>query len=345
MRDEIELLREARPQAEGPSPEIARQARALLLASIEAARPPRRWSARRLFRLAAPVAAAAAVALVAWITLSGDSSEQAWAAPLVRVAESVPRLLVDEPGWEVTRADQFSVDFGEMTLANGERELDLKWLPAGQYEHAVALRVAEMDDLATTPAAGAQARVFRYPDTSDYVAVWLEGDYMVEARGLAPNAEEFRATLAALEEVDVDTWLTAMPASVIQPAMQAEVVNEMLAGIPLPPGFDRTTIVTSSAVRDRYQLGVQVAGAVACSWIDRWVTAHRVGDEDGAREAVEAMATTSSWPILQEMEDEGDYPQVLRQYATAMAGDGFVPAGKPLTIEESYATALGCPDR
>jgi hypothetical protein len=75
------------------------------------------------------------------------------------------------------------------------------------------------------------------------------------------------------------------------------------------------------------------------------VTAHRVGDEDGAREAVEAMATTSSWPILQEMEDEGDYPQVLRQYAIAMAEDGFVPAGKPLTIEESYATALGCPGR
>jgi hypothetical protein len=345
MRDEIELLRETRPQAEGPSPEIARQARASLLARIEAVHRPRRWSARRLFRFAAPVAAAAAAALVAWITLSGESSEQAWAAPLVRVAESVPRLLVDEPGWEVTRADQFSVDFGEMTLANGERELDLKWLPAGQYEHAVALRVAEMDDLATTPAAGAQARVFRYPDTSDYVAVWLDGDYMVEARGLAPDAEEFRATLAALDEVDVDTWLSAMPASVIQPALQAEVVDEMLEDIPLPPGFDRTTIVTGSAVRERYQLGAQVAGAVACAWIDRWVTARRAGDEVGARAAVEAMATASSWPVLQEMEDEGDYPEVVRQYATAMAGDGFVPAGRPMTVEESYAAALGCPGR
>ncbi len=291
------------------------------------------------------MAAAVAAAVVAAITLSGGSSEQAWAAPLVRVAEAVPRLLVDEPGWEITRADQFSVDFGEMTLANGERRLDLKWLPAGQYEHAVATRIAEMDDLATTPVAGAQARVFRYPGTSDYVAVWQEGDYMVEARGLAPNAEEFRATLAALDEVDVDTWLSAMPASVIQPALQAEAVDEMLAGIPLPPGFDRTTIATSSAVRDRYQLGAQVAGAVACSWIDRWVAARRAGDEVGEREAVEAMATASSWPVLQEMEDEGAYPKVLRQYATAMAGDGLVPAGKLLTVEESYASALGCPGR
>jgi hypothetical protein len=345
MRDEIELLREARPQAEGPSPEIARQARASLLATIEAVPRPRRWSARRLFRFAAPVAAAVATAVVAWITLSGESSEQAWAAALVRVAEAAPRLLVGEPGWEVTRADQFSVDFGEMTLANGERQLDVKWLPARQYEDAVAKRVAEMDDLATTAAAGAQARVFRYPDTNDYVAVWLEGEYMVEARGLAPDAEEFRATLAALEEVDVDTWLSAMPASVIQPAIQAETVDQMLAGMPLPPGFDRTTIATSSAVRDRYQLGAQVAGAVACSWIDRWVTARRAGDEDGARKAVEAMATASSWPVLDEMEDEGDYPEVVRQYATGMAGNGLVPAGKPLTVEESYATALGCPGR
>jgi hypothetical protein len=232
-----------------------------------------------------------------------------------------------------------------MTLANGERRLDLKWLPADQYEHAIALRVAEMDDLATTPAAGAQARVFRYPDTSDYVAVWLEGDYMVEARGLAPNAEEFRATLAALDEVDVDTWLSAMPASVIQPAVQAEVVDEMFEDIPLPPDFDRTKIVASSAVRDRYQLGAQVAGAVACAWIDRWLTARRAGDEDGAREAVEAMATASSWPVLREMEDEGAYPEVVREYAAAMAGDGFVPAGRPMTVEESYAAALGCPGR
>jgi hypothetical protein len=36
---------------------------------------------------------------------------------------------------------------------------------------------------------------------------------------------------------------------------------------------------------------------------------------------------------------------VVRQYATGMAEDGLVPAGKPLTVEESYATALGCPGR
>lgn len=343
LRDEIELLREARPHAAGPSPEIARRARASLMVEIGAARRPRWWSGRRLFGVAAPAVAAVAAAVVVGISLSGGSDGQAWAAALVRVAELAPRLLVDEPGWEVTRADQFGVDYGEMTLANGERELDVKWLPASQYEEAVAKRVAEMDELATAPAAGDEARLFRYAGTSDYVAVWLRGEYTIEARALAADADAFRATLALLDEVDVDTWLSAMPASVVEPAMQAEAVDEMLAGIPLPPGFHPTVIPTGDAVRDRYQLGAQVAGAVACGWIDRWVAARRAGDEARAREAVEAMATSSTWPVLQEMEDEGAYPEIVREYAAAMAGNGLAPGGKPLAIPLSYKTALGCP--
>jgi hypothetical protein len=342
MRDEIELLRDARPHTLGPSQEVVSAAREALLADIESARRPR-WRRRRLFGIAAPAVAAAVAAIVVGITLSGRSDGQAWAAALVRVAEAAPRLLVDEPGWEVTRADELSVDYGEMTLANDGQRLDLKWLPAGQYDHAVATRVAEMDDLGTAPAANVEARVFRYPGTNDYVAVWLQGDYTVEARGLAPDADAFRATLASLHEVGVDTWLSAMPESVVVPARQAEVINEMLAGIPLPPGFDSTAIRATDAVRDRYQLGAQVSGAVACTWIERWVAARRAGDEAGEREAVDAMATAPTWPVLQEMDADGDYPEVLWQLATAMKTNGSVPAGKPMTVEEAYRPALGCP--
>jgi hypothetical protein len=343
MRDEIELLKEARPHAAGPDARLVRQARASLLADIADDPRRHRWGRRRFLGIAAPAVAAAVAAVVVGITLTGRDGEQAWAAALVRVAEAAPRLLVDEPGWEITRADQFSVDYGEMTFANGEEEVDVKWMAASNYEHAVATRVVELDDLGTAPVPGAEARLFRYPGTSDYVAVWLRGDYTVEARGLAPDAEAFRATLASLDEVDVDTWLSAMPASVVQPAMQADVIEEMLAGMPLPPGFDSTAIPITEAVRDRYQLGAQVAGAVACAWIDRWIAARDAGDDAGAREAVDAMATSPTWPVLLEMEAEGAYPEVLRQYAAAMAGNGLVPAGRPMTVEESYESALGCP--
>lgn len=344
MRDEIELLHEARPHAAGPSPELARQARASLLAQVVGARRPRRWHRRRVLGLAAPAFVAAVAAFVIGMTLSGRNGDQAWAAALVRVAEAAPRLLVDQPGWQVTRADQFSVDYGEMTLADGHRELEIKWLSASQYDHAVETRVAEMDDLATAPAADSEARLFRYPGTNEYVAVWLRGDYTVEARGVAPDAGAFRAMLASLHEVDVDTWLSAMPASVVKPASQADVVDEMLAGIPLPPGFDADAISTTDAVRDRYQLGAQVAGAVACAWIDRWVAARRAEDDAGTREAVDAMATSRTWAILLEMDEEGDYPEVLWEHAAAMPTNGPVSAGKSgFTVEQSYEAALGCP--
>ncbi len=65
---------------------------------------------------------------------------------------------------------------------------------------------------------------------------------------------------------------------------------------------------------------------MACAWIER-----------GGKEAAEALATSRSWPILLEMNAEGDYPEVVWQYADALNGNGDVPAGKPgVTVEESY---------
>ena len=42
------------------------------------------------------------------------------------------------------------------------------------------------------------------------------------------------------------------------------------------------------------------------------------------------------------MNEEGDYPEALWDLVDAMATDGVVMGGKPLTIEQSYAGALGC---
>jgi hypothetical protein len=61
------------------------------------------------------------------------------------------------------------------------------------------------------------------------------------------------------------------------------------------------------------------------------------------RRAVTAMASSHGWPILLEMDEEGDYPKVLWQIADAMAANRMVLAGKPLTVEAGYGSALGCP--
>jgi hypothetical protein len=50
------------------------------------------------------------------------------------------------------------------------------------------------------------------------------------------------------------------------------------------------------------------------------------------------MATAKDWPILQEMAKSGAYPQVLEEFAAAMAGG--LRAGRPL--QGDVDSALGC---
>lgn len=265
---------------------------------VARARPPRR---RRWLVPPAVAAVAAAVALVVFFVPADGGTERAWAAPLVKVAESVPRLLVGE--WQVTRADEFEVGQGEMDFTDGARTVQLSWRKGGD------------------------------PIQKDGIIGWEQQGYALALRGEA--AAEARAQLRA---VSVDEWLGAMPASVVRPDESDKAVDELVRGLPLPPGFDRSALGTGGAARDRYQLGVQVVAAVACGWLDRWVN----GDATARKEAVAAMQTAREWPVLKQMERDGAYGEVLLQYVDAMAADGKIVGGKPLSVEESYEGALGC---
>jgi hypothetical protein len=79
---------------------------------------------------------------------------------------------------------------------------------------------------------------------------------------------------------------------------------------------------------------------VACGWLATWADAKAAGDDARVRRAVVALGSSRNWPILREMEAEGDYPEVLWQYADAVAGDGTVVGGKVVSVEESYKAAL-----
>ncbi len=312
------------------------------------ARPPRR---RRSLRWGLPVLAGAAGAAVLAIALAGGdgqlgtSPERAWAAPALRVANAVPRLLIGEPGWTVTRADQFGVEEGEMSFADGPRGIDLHWR-SGSFAEWVGDRARSADELAPAKVLGTTARVFRYRGPfNDYTALWRGGGYTMEFRTSYPprlSLAEYRSLLHALTAVGVDDWLSAMPASVVLPTDTARTVEAMLAGVPLPPGLDTEALARDATVRDRYQLGARVAGAVACGWIERWVAARKAGDPAAAAAAAEAMQTSNGWPVLREMEAQGAYPEVLQDFASAIERGTAVPAGKPTNVEDHYREALGC---
>jgi len=202
---------------------------------------------------------------------------------------------------------------------------------------------AGQDALGDITVAGHDGKLFHYPsDSSDpdrFTALWIDADHSVELDGYQASEADFRALAATLQAVAVETWLDAMPESVISPTDRTAAIADMLAGIPVPPGFDQS-VLASFGVSDRYQLGAQVTGAVACGWLDLWVAAEAAGDQAAMTQAAEAMASARSWPILLEMDAEGYYPEVLWQYADALATGGITVLGEDI---RAGVEGLSCP--
>jgi hypothetical protein len=294
------------------------------------------------------VAGAVAVALilgvvtvVSWPKPDSDTST-AWAASLIKLAKGSPRLLVTADGWEVVRADEVNARRGEMTFSNGERSLDLYWSFAA--EHRGNMKNLRREAKAEWPMtiAGEQVVLFQKGDPTDFTAAWVVGNRSMLLGGLFPDVDAYRSIAASIRRVDVNTWLSALPKSVVQPYARASSVESMLADIPVHPSVDVKELKSSPNVRDRYQLGAEVTSAVSCAWISQWVDATNDGDDAAAREALDAMSTARDWTVLHEMNDEGDWPEVLWTIADAMVDNSSIPAGRPMTVEEGYRSALGC---
>lgn len=304
---------------------------------------------RRRHRLIGAAAAAAALTVVALVVGVGDDSNSAYAAEIVAVAEASPRLLIGTEGWQVTRADEFNAEQGEMTFERESQSADLHWRPADKHAEFVGDRRDGSDLEESVVIAGDEGVLFRYAMTDSFTALWLRGEHSLELRIDGTSENEFRRVADTVEAVGVGTWLDALPDSVVRPADRSVAVTEMLTGVPIPDSFDRSALDGVQA-SDRYQLGAQVSGAVVCGWLDQWDAADRAGDEDRKAQAAEALATSPSWPILLEMNDEGDFPEVVWQYSAAVnggrielpAGVDIVDYGPEAVANGAYVPGLGC---
>lgn len=273
--------------------------------------------------------AVATVAILVGIgSIGGGSGDQpTFAAAAIRVAQANPRLLVTEPGWSVTSADEFKPESGQMTFADGTHELELDWYPARWY-HSYYRDRSEVDNTPTMlTLLGQRARMVQYGSRPDFATMLPpQGKVFVEIRGDLGSRQAYLTAIRSLRPVDVDTWLSAMPATVVSPTERAAAVDEMLKGIPLPQGFDASRLRSGGSVLDRYQLGARVTGTVACKWVEQWAQARSDGDAARAAEAVQAMSTARSWPILGEMASQGGWPGAIRSIGANMAaGDKSLP--------------------
>ena len=289
-------------------------------------------------------AALAGAAVAAALVLSGnepggdDGGDVAYAANWVRIAEDNARLLVTAPGWQVTRADEYRPNSGEMTFSNGKHEVDVYWQPAEYYE-ADARDPSYAKPNREIDVVGREATLIRYEGSTEYIVLLPpEGPTYIEIRGDLGSEEAYLDLIGSIERTDVETWLSALPESVVRPVDRVATVDEMLEAIPLPPGFDVASLRNGETVKDRYQLGALVTGAVTCAWLERRMSGLASGDTARVNEAEAALATAPTWPILLELEPQGAWSQEVWDWAED--GRGATSWGRDTT--ENPVGSLGC---
>ncbi|MFT3866390.1 MAG: hypothetical protein QM729_19190 [Solirubrobacterales bacterium] len=338
-------------------------------------RRPRRRPLGLGLGLAGVALAALVVAVV--VLLAGGGAERpspAYGAELIRYAERTPLLLLEGPGWGVRDVDQFDAATGTIqftkaspephpdealetraetkrhetppaVIARALRYMELAW-------HEGAARAAPGQGLrAKIPALGVTATIYPRTERSwrqggpghrAMLAVWQEGGRTIELRATVPSLAAFRERLGWLRRVGAEEWLEAMPPRVVKTADHAATVEAMLAGIPLPPGFDATALKREDLTADRYQVGARVGGAVACGWFQTWGKALGAGDTATVEEAESVLGEAAdTWPIFREMAKEGAYPATVTEYAEAMSSRRWY--GKPLL--PAVEQGLGCASR
>ncbi|MGH2891989.1 MAG: hypothetical protein ACRDPM_01795 [Solirubrobacteraceae bacterium] len=261
------------------------------------------------------------------------------------MANASPRVLLQEPGWRVWRADEMSRLWGELDLkhAGSPSGGGLSWFPAADARGYIEDRGSEASVKTTMPLLGTTAHVDqakgpRQHGTFGFTAIWRMGSRGLMFEGGARDMGAFRALLGHLHVVDYATWLKAMPASDVKTADRGATIRTMLEGVPLPPGFDARQVPGATLVRDRYQLGAAVTGTVACEWFADWGHARQTGNQAAVNRAIAAMATAHRWPVLKQMSRSGDWPSVLIGYAKAMPSGRWY--GRPLLGDVN--SGLGC---
>lgn len=250
-----------------------------------------------------------------------------YASAVLEAAERNPRLLVKAPGWEIVSVTGFLTDEGEITYQKGDDQwIKLYWVPSSFYADAKAKRDQESPSEQLPGAVGEMTVYATGGEAYDIVVPPRPADAAYATLKVMGKAE-MQAVAAGLERADVKTWLASLPPEVVRPANTSEAVDRVLQGVPLPPGFDRTSLV-DLGTNTEYHLGARVLDRVLCGWMARY----EGGDATARTDAIEAVGTSRTWPILQRMDAEGDYPDFVWELAVQMR-TGTVPEGVHESLE------------
>jgi hypothetical protein len=245
---------------------------------------------------------------------------------------------------------------GMQPAAERQRRVEVSWRHEGlaevvarahESQHPHGQKWVELPVLGTTAQVDTRAEFWANvggPGDRQMTAYWEADGLTFELRASVPDQAAFEERLGWLTEAEEAAWLAALPRTVVAPAQRDSVVAEMLRGIPTPKTFRPARVEDEGLPTDRYQVGADVTGTVACLWLRQWGAARRTGDKAAAAEAVKAMGTSKHWQVLHEMATGGAYPQVLWEIAEAMPSGVWTWAGKTHRLLP-HAEGLGCARR
>jgi hypothetical protein len=314
--------------------------------ALERGAPRRRRHAA--LGLAAVAVLAALLVAGGWLRGVGGGGHPEFAAAAIRVAEANPRLLVTAPGWKIVRADEFEADSGELTFSDGSHRFDVHWYPAKYYGQYLRDRAT-----VSTPDRGSllgqTATTVEYSPTEYATMLSPQGSVFIEVRGQLGSRTAYDEILHSLQPVDVDTWLEAMPPSTVRPEARSAAVDQLLQGMPLPPGFDPAALKSEDSIADQSTLAVKVGNAIACGWVESWIAARAAGDQAGVERAVEAMSSSDGWPLVREAEVPwfSNYRIVAHQLRAGKLDRGYAgyetrTDGRTFGFGPAWKLTLGC---
>ena len=311
-----------------------------------------------------PIAAAAAVA-----ALASASAVVGWGrprpgsgSPQVAGSSSVPdatnpsadpappdasayRAVLDLPGWTVNHVeDSARYDSGEISYSQGDQELTLRWSPAESYADYVDDREHILDPPAPgepIEVLGLPAQLWAYSSIDHTVIREVQDGHWLEIRGGGMGKQAFVALLGQTGLATLEDFEALLPEEFVTTAERPAAVRAILDGIAstlgpdhglTPSGTPEPELTTQES--DPYDLGADVSGAVACTWLDAY-TAGPLGRRRHCRHrrrrgAGHRRTTGRSWSTWRA---RATIPAVLWEFADDAA------AGRPVP---GYRSGLGC---
>jgi hypothetical protein len=298
-------------------------------------------------RYLVPLAAAAVVAAIAvsslWWRGLGDegatSRGDAGVAAQEQLQEQGFRAVLDAPGWTVSSTEAGD-GYGEVSYTKGDQTFQITWYPAAFFADYVTDREHILDPPAPgepVEVLGRAGQLWAYSADDHTVIREVEDGHWMELRGSGMDEATYRTLLAQLRIVGLTDYEAALPDDFVSKAERRDAVLAMVSGITDAsgagwPGGQAPNLASSQ--QDPYQLGAEVSGSYACAWLGEFAAAERGGDDARAAEAARVLDTSRQWPVLQQMDARGDYPEVVWEYADEVVA-GRVPDG--------YEQGLGCP--